>query len=271
MYSTLPFGPFTLPTGPFLALIAVYVGLDAAARFGRSLRLPINDTWNTGLLALAAGLVVARLWNVLQFWYVYAAEPWLIVNPRPSGLAFWPGVAGALVAGYAYLLRRAVSPVKMAAALSVGWLVSSAILSIGAYLTGSTLGLPSRLPWSLPYYGELQHPAALYLCVGFAAAAAVVWWLADRKRPGRTVLLAWLGYGLVELIAGGFTANVDLIGPLRARQVIGLAVALLCSAGLAYEDRRYRQRAGAVPQPAEHTAAEADAAPQSHPDLPPAA
>ena len=57
---------------------------------GRRLGLRPDDLWNTGLIALLAGFIVARVWNVFQFWYVYSAEPLLLFSLRPSGFAFWP-------------------------------------------------------------------------------------------------------------------------------------------------------------------------------------
>jgi phosphatidylglycerol---prolipoprotein diacylglyceryl transferase len=110
MFPALPFGPITLPTGPFFVLFAVYFGLDAAARSGRRFGLRADDVWNTGLLALLAGVVVARLWNVFQLWYVYAEEPTLIFSLRPSGYALLPGLIAALLAAFAYLLRTALPP-----------------------------------------------------------------------------------------------------------------------------------------------------------------
>ena len=69
MYPALPFGPFTLPTGPIFVLLAGYFGLETAARFGRRFGLRSDDVWNAGLLGVLAGFIVARLWNVIQFWY----------------------------------------------------------------------------------------------------------------------------------------------------------------------------------------------------------
>ncbi|MEX1019942.1 MAG: hypothetical protein WDZ49_09805, partial [Litorilinea sp.] len=71
MLPNIPFGPLTLPTGPILAMLAVVITLDLAGRYGRRLRIHPDDIWNTGLLALATGLIVARLWNVFQFWPIY--------------------------------------------------------------------------------------------------------------------------------------------------------------------------------------------------------
>jgi len=243
MYPAIPFGPLTLPTGPIFALLAVYLGIDMAARVGRRFALRTDDVWNTGLLAVLAGVIVARLWNVIQFWYVYAPEPQLIISPRPSGFAFWPGVAAAIFFGYLYLLRRAVNPVKMAAAFAAGVLAAGAILSVGDFLTGSVTGLPSDRPWALPYFGEMQHAVGLYRAIGLIAALVVAWSTLDGQRPGRTVLIAGMGYGLAHLVADGFVANAPTVGPFRTSQVAGLALALVCAALLANDERRAAARA----------------------------
>jgi phosphatidylglycerol:prolipoprotein diacylglycerol transferase len=237
MYPALPFGPFTLPTGPIFALLAGYFGLEAAARFGRRFGLRSDDVWNAGLLGVLAGFIVARLWNVIQFWYVYAAEPLLIFSLRPSGFALLPGLVGTALAVYAYLLYRALDPLRMAAALGVGALITAGILAVGDYLTGAVTGLPSDLPWALPYFGEMQHPVGFYRAVGFAVALVLVWLLTDPARPGRTLLLVGLSFGVVHLLADGFLANAETIGPFRTTQFWGLVAAVGCAAGLAWSAR----------------------------------
>lgn len=244
MFPSLPLGPITLPTGPIVALIAAYLGLDIAARFGRRFALRVDDVWNAGLIGLAAGLVAARLWTVAPFWYIYADEPALIVSLRPSGFAFWPGAVAALVAAYAYLLWRALDPVKMAAAFGAGLLVGAAILAVGDYLTGTVTGVAGDLPWALPYYGEMQHPAGLYRAVGMLLVLAAVILTDEPARPAKSIFVAGLGWGLVHLVADGFTANADLIGGLRTSQVVGFIVAAVCAALLGI-DKKPQSREGA--------------------------
>ena len=140
----------------------------------------------------------------------------------------WPGLIAALLGGYAYLLRSALHPLVMAAAFAPGVLAAGVLLNVGDYLTGVLTGLPSDLPWALPYFGEMQHPVALYRAVGLIVVLLVVWWRLDRTRPQRTLYLAGLGWGLVHLIADGFAANAPMTGPFRTSQVIGL-VAGACS------------------------------------------
>ncbi len=229
MHPTLPFGPASLPTAPILAILAVLLALEVAGRYGRKLGLHPDDVWNTALIGLAAGLIVARVWNVFQFRHIYAAEPALIFSLRPSGFEFWPGVIAALIGGYAYLLRRALDPVRVGAALSVGATAGAALLGVSGYLTGGILGMSSTLPWAQPYFGEMRHPAGLYLALGPALLTAALWRWAPSQQPGRVLLQAILGYSLLRLVADGLRDNMALLGPVRLSQLIALLAALVCA------------------------------------------
>lgn len=233
MYPMLPFGPLSLPTGPIFALFAMWAGLEIASRFARRLELDPDAVWNAGLIALLAGLIVARLWNVVQFWYIYADQPRLIFSLRPSGFALLPGAIGAGIACYAYLYWRALDPLRIAAAFAVGALAAAAILNISAYLTGSVLGVPSESLLAIPYFGEPRFPVALWRAAGMSGALLMVLIYADGKNPAQTIWLVLLGYSLTHLIFDAFLAEPALIGPFRVGQVLGLTGALLACLFLA--------------------------------------
>jgi phosphatidylglycerol:prolipoprotein diacylglycerol transferase len=238
MYPALPLGPITLPTAPIFALLAVYLGLETAGRVGRRLGLRPDDLWNTGLIALLAGFIVARVWNVFQFWYVYSAEPLLLFSLRPSGFAFWPGVAAAVAAAYGYLLRYALHPTRVVAAFAAGALMAASALAVSDYLTGAIVGLPSDLPWARPYFGEMRHPAALYRAVGFGVSGVWVWLGVRAATPGRTVGHALLAASLVILLADAYVADSAVVAGLRSSQLGGLGGALAASGWLALLSRR---------------------------------
>ena len=233
MYPSLPFGPISLPTGPVLAIFAAILALDVAGRFGRRVGLDPDDLWNVGLIALAVGLIVARLWNVFQFWPIYQAEPILIFSLRPSGFEFWPGVIAGAVGGYLYLLGRALDPVRVGAALALGGLAGGVILSVSGHATGAILGTLSDAPWALPYFGEPRHPVGLYRAVGLALLCLVIWMAADVRRPGRVIWLSVLGYSLLRLITDAFMETEALLGSLRLSQVLALLAALVATLALA--------------------------------------
>jgi prolipoprotein diacylglyceryltransferase len=233
MYPTLPFGPLALPTGPILAIFAVILALDVAGRYGRRLRLHPDDTWNVGMIAVTGGLIVARLWNVFQFWYIYQAEPLLIFSIRPGGFALWPGIIAALIGGYLYMLRRALDPARVLAALVVGAAAGSVILSISGYATGATLGARATVPWALPYLGELRHAVGLYQALGGVLLTALLWLRSDTRLPGRMVLHGILGLALIRLVSDAYLAEAGSLGGLRVSQIVALAVALVAALLLA--------------------------------------
>ena len=242
-----------------MAILAVIIGLEVGGRFGRKLGLHADDIWNTGLIALVSGLIVARLWNVFQFWPIYSGEPLLIVSLRPSGFSFWPGAIAAAIGGYAYLIRRALDPVRVVASLSIGAIAGGAILALSGYLTGAILGLPSDLPWALSYFGEDRHPAGLYQALGLGTLALLLWYRVDPTRPGRIILWSLFGYSLLRLFTDGFRDAMDLLGAYRLSQLIALAVALACIVLLARDDAAYESQSAS-----QRNASETDAFPVSN-------
>jgi phosphatidylglycerol:prolipoprotein diacylglycerol transferase len=242
MYPTLPFGPLSLPTGPFFVLIAFWVGMEVAARFGQRMGQKSDDLWNLGLLALAAGLIVARLWNVIQFWDIYATQPLLIFSLRPSGYVLLPGTIAAMIVGYFFLMHKAMDPLPTAAAFSVGATAATSVLSVGAFLSGAVVGTPSDLPWALSHYGQTLHPVGLYRALALAIVAILLWMTRRPSRPLRTLWLAGFGYSLVRLFTDGFVADAEMIGAFRTSQVIAFVAALLFSLLLAQEENQATNR-----------------------------
>jgi len=233
MYPVLPFGPFTIPTGPIILLIAATMGLELAGRFGRRFGLAIDDLWNSGLIAILAGLIVARLWNVIQFWAVYLAEPLLIISLRPSGFVLLPGLVAAVAFAYVYLLRRALAPVAVTVSLLVGAVSAWALIQAGGLLTGSLLGVKSDVPWAINYFGESRHPVALYYGLSLALLIVCIWFLTLKAKPVRVLLFLLAGVGLIYLTFGAFEHDTLLVGSIRAKQFGGWLIALLAVIGLA--------------------------------------
>jgi prolipoprotein diacylglyceryltransferase len=236
MYPFLPLGPLSIPTAPLFAILAAWVGLTIMARIGAKQLLNPDQVTNAGFIALASGIIVARLWHVVQFWAIYQEEPLLALSLRPGGMVLGPGVVAAIVGGYAYLLYAKLDPLKVLAALSLGILVAEAIWQVGAFLNGSVVGMATDLPWAVPYFGERVHPVALYHALGalFVAGAIALW--ADFRRPGRVILLSGLGYALVRLVVDAFLVNAELLGTLRISQVVAFAAALLITLILSRRD-----------------------------------
>ena len=121
----------------------------------------------------------------------------------------------------------------MSAALAAGALVAAAVGAVGTFLTGTLIGLPSTLPWALPYFAVLRHPVALYYAAGFAVLLASGWWLSNRLTVGRLLLLWLLGVGLLFLWGGAYEEGGQTILTLRVNQIWGGIVALVACLALA--------------------------------------
>lgn len=233
MYPVLPFGPMTIPTAPLVTLVAVVLGLEIAGRYGKRFGLTIDDVWNIGLLTILAGLIVARLWNVIQFWPIYAAEPWLILSIRPSGFATWPGIFAGLVMAFGYMVRHALNPMAIVLSHAVGITVSAAVMQMGMLLTGDLLGLPTDLPWAVAYYGELRHPVAVYYAIGLLLAVVLLWYATPLTSPVHLLAFLLLTISIVYLFFGAFEDNAISFGSLRSKQVGALCLALCATFVLA--------------------------------------
>ncbi|MEZ4862577.1 MAG: prolipoprotein diacylglyceryl transferase [Caldilineaceae bacterium] len=247
MYPVLPFGPITIPTGPIVILIAITVSLEIASRVGKRMGLLIDDVWNSGLLATLVTLIVARLWNVIQFWSIYMTEPLLIISLRPSGFIWLPGMIAGAVAAYIYFWHYALKPGAVAAALLAGAVAGGALLAVGGYLTGNLVGIPSDLPWALPYFGVPRHPVAFYYALGLLMVVGWAWFYAKRMPAGRLLLCICFGAAVVVLVAGAYTEESATVAGLRLNQLVGLGVAAVCALGLAATASAQEQSAGAEP------------------------
>lgn len=242
MLPVIPFGPLTLPTGPIFTLFGVILGLEVAGRYGKRLGLSPDALWNTGLFALLSGLIVARLWNVIQFWDIYLTDPWLVFSLRPGGFVLAPGVVAAFVVGYLYLIRTAMDPLRVATAFTIGAVAAGILFSIGDFLTGARLGTLSNLPWTLSYYDELRHPVAIYQAVGLFSLLIALWLRNTTGRLGQTILLAALGYSLLRLFLDAFVDETALWGAFRVSQVLAFIAALGLTLLLARSNRADRQQ-----------------------------
>ncbi|MEZ4658508.1 MAG: prolipoprotein diacylglyceryl transferase [Caldilineaceae bacterium] len=221
MYPTFSVGPLALPTGPILTIAAAVLGLEIMGRFGRRFQLYPDLLWNGGLIVMLVGLLAARLWNVYRFWYVYQAEPLLIISPRPGGFALWPGLIAAVLAAYGYMIYHRLDPLPVSAAAAGGLIGAGVLRGMADYLTGAAVGMPTTLPWAQFYFGEWVHPVGIYRLVGLLLLLVALWHKRDANSK-QVLLFALFGYSLTRLVADGFLAEPLLIGDVRATQLVAL-------------------------------------------------
>src|SRR5437899_1295018 len=176
---------------------AIVAGLWLGHRQARRDHLPADDVISCGQWAILAGLVGARLYEVLFNWDYYGRYPWKIIAVWEGGLAIHGGlILGPLVGAWlAYRWRLPVLRGLDVAAPSIA--LGQAIGRWGNFFNEEAFGRPTDLPWKLyispPHrplgFGQYEyfHPTFLYESIwNLVVFGLLAAWLRPRLagRPG---------------------------------------------------------------------------------------
>jgi prolipoprotein diacylglyceryltransferase len=247
--------------------VVLFVGLLLAARIGSQTPavgpyvpapgLRVDDLVFIVFAAVPGAIVGGRLGAVLDHLDYYRANPGAIVDPGQGGLTLTLAVPFGILTG-AIIARLLGAPVGR-------WLHASAmpllfVLAAGkliGVLGGTGQGDPTDLPWATAYggsgpWGSLaadipSHPAQVYeaVLVTLAIAGLVA---ASRlevvaRRDGAAMFVA-LGLWAVARFLVAFTwRDAQVLGPLRADQLLSLIVLAVAVAGFLERSRAPLQSA----------------------------
>jgi len=231
----LSLGPLTLPSYPFLVIIGLWAGMWLAAKAAGRLKIDGDHVYNIGLYSLVGGLLGGRAWYVLSHWESYADVPLQAFSLTLNAVSLPEGAIIGLAIALIYSQKYRLSIPALADALAPGITLALAIGGLGAFLGSQTQGTPTALPWGVVQFGEVRHPAHLYLASAALLILAILWFgRPERRRPGFSFLL------FVELYAGSrllldpfFAMPVTIGAGLRVVQVAALAVMVLTLAVMA--------------------------------------
>jgi phosphatidylglycerol:prolipoprotein diacylglycerol transferase len=271
-----PIDPVLLTLGPLavrwfglLALVglglAVWRSLRQIERLHFSSRLALDAlAWG-----LPAGLVMARLVNVLGWWDYYLSHASEIWQMNVDGLSLWGGLLGGGVFVFVRLKGDTLRRRRILDVVAPNVALGIAVGRLGAFLDGHGQGLPSDLPWATQYashlaatpdFGVPRQPAQLY----DALVALGLFWLISHVPRGvpagsRLALLLVL-YGAASVALGAVRLDPPFLFGLQLEQILALvAVAAGVCFGLrpVIERRwtRLQPRAGQRPHTAEDSLA----------------
>lgn len=133
-------GPLSLSWGMLIFFVAVFSALSVGERVARKLNVPLKGQL---YIALAVGIIAARLAFVLQFSDAYLDDPIRIIDIRDGGWHVLVGFAAlwVYVAGVALRLPIYRKPlISAAATATVLWAIGAALLS---FLSPRVVPLPA--------------------------------------------------------------------------------------------------------------------------------
>ena len=249
-------GPLVVRWYGILMALAIVVGLWLGHREARREGLPADDIISAGQWAILAGLVGARLYEVVFNWDYYGRYPSKIIAVWEGGLAIHGGlIVGPLVGAWlAYRWRLPVLRGLDVAAPSLA--IGQAIGRWGNFFNEEAFGRPTDLPWKLyispphrpPGFGQYDyfHPTFLYESLwDFGVFLLLVVWLRPRwrARPG-ALFFAYVGlYSVGRLVIESLRLDSFWLGNLRVPQVASVIGILIAILGVLVTTRRSRASA----------------------------
>ena len=256
--------------------IVLFIGLLLAVWIGRrdhEAALRIDDLVFMVVGAVPGAIVGGRLGYVLDHWSYYQANPGAIADPAQGGFTVTLAIPLGLLTG-SVIGRLLGAPIgRWLHALALPLIFVLAGGKLAGILGGTGQGQPSDLPWATSYvgpgpWGSLaadvpSHPSQAYEAIA-VMVVVVALWLVSRmpalaRRDGGAM---WAAIGLwcvARFVVGFSWRDPAGFGPLRAEQLLAVAVGLVAVAGLAERARAARRRSAGSPEPAPTLDAEAAA------------
>jgi len=251
-------GPLVVRWYGILMAVAIVVGLWLGHREAKRERLPADDIISAAQWAILAGLVGARLYEVIFNWDYYGQYPAKIIAVWEGGLAIHGGlIVGPLVGALlAWRWRLPVLRGFDVAAPSIA--IGQAIGRWGNFFNEEAFGRPTNLPWKLyispahrpPGFGQFEyfHPTFLYESLwDFAVFVLLVAWLRPRLRehPG-ALFFTYIGlYSIGRFAIEALRLDSFWVGQFRVPQLASLAGVIVALIGVGWTYRRTRPAHGA--------------------------
>ncbi len=203
--------------------------------------LRADDLLYIAVAALPGAAVGARLGYLLLHWDFYQANPGALLDLSQGGLQLSLGVVGGVITAsiVAGLLGAPVG--RWLHAMTLPVLLALAGGKAAMALGGTGQGQLTDASWATAYTGPgpwgslapqlAAHPAQLYEALAtLVVIILVAWVLAFDAFPGRNggVFLFAIGsWAIARAIVAGIWRDPEVIGPLRADQVISITIAIV--------------------------------------------
>jgi phosphatidylglycerol:prolipoprotein diacylglycerol transferase len=136
------------------------------------------------------------------------SDPLYLLRIWEGGMSFHGGLAGVLVALFAYARRPSVRRPFFAVTDFIAPGVPPGLFAgrIGNFINGELWGKVTDVPWAFVYRGEARHPSQLYEAALEGVALFLILWLYSAKpRPVRAVS------GMFLLCYGTFRFLVEFV------------------------------------------------------------
>ncbi len=171
------FGFISLRWYGLLMSIAMLGAISLSIYIGkRYLIIDKEKIFDLAFWLIIAGLIGARLYDVLLQLPYYLNNPWQILQIWQGGLAIHGGIIGGLIVIYLFSKNHQLNFFRLTSLVVPGLALGQTIGRWGNYFNQELFGLPTNLPWGIPITPERRpseyisteffHPTFLYESIG---------------------------------------------------------------------------------------------------------
>lgn len=232
MLPILNIGPLAIQTPGLILLLGVWLGLTLSEKAARRSHYEPDKLYTLVLLALAAGLIGARLSYAAQNIAAFRSNAWGLLNLTPQMLDPLGGILFAIFGALIFGQRKGLSLWPTLDVLTPGLAVFMIAIGFANLASGNAFGAPADLPWSISLWGDMRHPTQIYQIL---LAGLVAWFM----RPGGSLQFSQPGIRFLVFLSATALAHIvietfrgdsrTLLANIRTNQVIAwviLAVAI---------------------------------------------
>jgi phosphatidylglycerol:prolipoprotein diacylglycerol transferase len=244
-------GPLQIRWYGILMATAILVGFWLAHRRAIQDGLPADDIIRAAQWGVVAGLVGARLYEVIFNWDYYGQVPWKIIAVWEGGLAMHGGLLVGPLVGALLAWKWGVPVLRALDVIAPSMILGQAIGRWGNFFNEEAFGRPTDLPWKLyispphrpPEFRQVDffHPTFLYESLwNLLVFVVLVRWVRPRvgRHPG-AVFFAYIGlYSMGRFFIEVLRLDSFWIGSFRVGQLASGAGVLVAAAGIAWALRR---------------------------------
>lgn len=122
--------------------------------------------WGLSLWTIIGGIIVARMYHVVDLFEYYSQYPIEIIKLWNGGLGIWGGLAGGILGSALYLKSKGKKILPWLDLIAVVTPLGQSIGRWGNFFNKEIFGKPTTLPWGI-YIDPQNRPAGYLNCEKF--------------------------------------------------------------------------------------------------------
>ena len=218
---------------------AFLIGVFLASYLAKKRKVDPDTLWSILLIVVPAAIIGARLYYVLFNWSYYVDAPGEIIATWHGGLAVHGGILFGLLALIFSCRHYKENFWQIADLFVIPLVLGQSIGRWGNFINQEAYGTVTDLPWGMLIDGETRHPTFLYESAwDFLVFLVLFFFFKKSKKPGNVFLLYLVLYSIGRFMIEGFRTDSLMLGPLRAAQVVSLAMIVLGLIFLYWQNRK---------------------------------